>query len=104
LGESLAGCGFQPHAPAFFTWLGVVPYLKQDAIGSTLDCMASVQNSEVVFDYMVATYARPFDGLRQLERDRYGGDDVYSADPIDYNRLKFPLPHGVERSFIEQRD
>jgi O-methyltransferase involved in polyketide biosynthesis len=29
-----------------------VPYLTEDAIGRTLDYMASVQNSEVVFDYM----------------------------------------------------
>ena len=39
-------------AAPFFTWLGVVPYLTQDAIGSNLDYMASIQNSEVVFDYM----------------------------------------------------
>jgi methyltransferase (TIGR00027 family) len=52
LGETLAGKGFKQNAPAFFTWLGVVPYLTQDAIGSTLDYMASIQNSEVVFDYM----------------------------------------------------
>src|SRR6516165_10010429 len=52
LGEMLVGAGFQQHSPAFFTWLGVVPYLTQDAIGSTLDYMASIQNSEVVFDYM----------------------------------------------------
>src|SRR6516225_5998191 len=52
LGEALAGAGFQVNSPAFFTWLGVVPYLTQDAIGSTLDYMASIQNSEVVFDYM----------------------------------------------------
>jgi len=36
----------------FFTWLGVVPYLTLDAIGSTLDYIASIRNSEVVFDYM----------------------------------------------------
>src|SRR5215471_2055471 len=52
LGEMLVGAGFQQNSPAFFTWLGVVPYLTQDAIGSTLDYMASIQNSEVVFDYM----------------------------------------------------
>jgi methyltransferase (TIGR00027 family) len=52
LGEKLAGAGFQQDSPAFFTWLGVVPYLTQDAIGCTLDYMASIQNSEVVFDYM----------------------------------------------------
>jgi methyltransferase (TIGR00027 family) len=52
LGERLAGEGFQQDSPAFFIWLGVVPYLTQDAIVSTLDYMASSQNSEAVFDYM----------------------------------------------------
>jgi len=52
LGERLAGAGFQQNPPAFFTWLGVVPYLTQEAIGNTLDYMESIQNSEVVFDYM----------------------------------------------------
>ena len=52
LGETLVGAGFQQNSPAFFTWLGVVPYLTLDAIGRTLDYMASIQQSEVVFDYM----------------------------------------------------
>jgi methyltransferase (TIGR00027 family) len=52
LGETLAGAGFQRNAPAFFSWLGVVPYLTEDAIGSTLGYIASLPNSEVVFDYM----------------------------------------------------
>jgi methyltransferase (TIGR00027 family) len=52
LGETLAAAGFQQNSPAFFTWLGVVPYLTQNAIGSTLDYSASIQPSEVVFDYM----------------------------------------------------
>ena len=43
---------FNRTRPRFFTWLGVVPYLTQDAIGRTLDYMSSIQNSEVVFDYM----------------------------------------------------
>ena len=51
LGETLVGAGFQRTSPAFFTWLGVVPYLTLDAIGSTLAYIASIQNSEVVFDY-----------------------------------------------------
>ena len=57
LGEALAGAGFQQKSPAFFSWLGVAPYLTQDAIGSTLDYIASIQNSEVVFDYMEAPQA-----------------------------------------------
>jgi methyltransferase (TIGR00027 family) len=52
VGEELVAAGFQQNSPAFFTWLGVVPYLTQDAIGRTLDYMSSIQNSEVVFDYM----------------------------------------------------
>ncbi len=52
LGETLVGAGFQQTSPAFFTWLGVVPYLTQEAIVSTLDYMASLPNSQVVFDYM----------------------------------------------------
>ena len=52
LRETLVAAGFQQNLPAFFTWLGVVPYLTRDAIGSTLNYMTSIQNSEVVFDYM----------------------------------------------------
>jgi methyltransferase (TIGR00027 family) len=52
LQQKLRGAGFESSAAAFFTWLGVVPYLTRDAIGSALDYMASIPNSEVVFDYM----------------------------------------------------
>src|SRR5215510_9311667 len=69
LGETLAGAGFQQNSPAFFSWLGVVPYLTQKAIGSTLDYMASIQNSEVVFDYMEPPQAFS-EELRQLEKAR----------------------------------
>jgi methyltransferase (TIGR00027 family) len=51
LGEKLVAAGFEQNLPAFFTWLGVVPYLTEDAIGRTLNYMSSIQNSEVVFDY-----------------------------------------------------
>jgi hypothetical protein len=51
LGKTLGGAGFLQNSPAFFTWLGVVPYLTEEAIVSTLNYMASIQNSEMVFDY-----------------------------------------------------
>jgi methyltransferase (TIGR00027 family) len=51
LAEGLAAAGFQANRPAFFQWLGVVPYLSRDAIGATLDFIAAVPNAEVVFDY-----------------------------------------------------
>ena len=69
LGEKLAAAGFQQSSPAFFTWLGVVPYLTQDAIGRTLDYMTSIQNSEVVFDYMEPPEAFS-EELRQIEKAR----------------------------------
>ena len=69
LGEKLAAAGFQQDSPAFFTWLGVVPYLTQDAIGRTLDYIASVPNSEVVFDYMEPSEAFS-EELRQLQAAR----------------------------------
>ncbi len=69
LGEMLVAAGFQQDSPAFFTWLGVVPYLTQDAIGRTLDCMSSIQASEVVFDYMEPPEASS-EELRQLEKGR----------------------------------
>jgi methyltransferase (TIGR00027 family) len=69
LGERLVAAGFQQHSPAFFTWLGVTPYLTEDAIGRTLGYLSSIQNSEVVFDYM-----EPPEGfseeLRQIEKAR----------------------------------
>jgi methyltransferase (TIGR00027 family) len=68
-GEKLAAAGFEQNAPAFFTWLGVVPYLTEEAIGRTLDFMSSIQNSEVVFDYMEPPEAFS-EELRQIEKAR----------------------------------
>ncbi len=52
LAEGLAAAGFDPAQRTFFTWLGVVPYLTEDAIWSTLGFIASLPNgAHVVFDY-----------------------------------------------------
>jgi methyltransferase (TIGR00027 family) len=51
LGRGLRDAGFDPDRPAFFIWLGVVPYLAKAAIAATLRYIASVPTSEVVFDY-----------------------------------------------------
>jgi methyltransferase (TIGR00027 family) len=69
LREKLVAAGFEQNSPAFFTWLGVVPYLTQDAIGRTLDSIASIPNSEVVFDYMEPPEAFSPE-LRQIEKQR----------------------------------
>jgi len=69
LGEKLVDAGFQHNSPAFFTWLGVVPYLTRDAIGRTLDYVSSIPKSQVVFDYLEPAEAFS-EGLRQLEKER----------------------------------
>jgi methyltransferase (TIGR00027 family) len=49
--DGLAPAGFDAAAPAFFVWLGVVPYLTRKAIEATLDLVATVPGNEIVFDY-----------------------------------------------------
>lgn len=52
--ERLAGAGLRRESSAFFTWLGVVPYLTRKAIERTLEYVAPVREAEVVFDYTEA--------------------------------------------------
>jgi methyltransferase (TIGR00027 family) len=52
LADGLAAAGFDPAQPTFFTWLGVVPYLSDEAIWATLNFIASLPaRAWVVFDY-----------------------------------------------------
>jgi len=69
VGKKLVPAGFEQNSPAFFSWLGVVSYLTQEAIGSALDYMSSIPSSEVVFDYMESPEASS-DEIRQLVTER----------------------------------
>jgi methyltransferase (TIGR00027 family) len=52
LAEGLAEAGFDLGAPAFFGWLGVVPYLTLDAFRSTLATIGRLPaGTAVSFDY-----------------------------------------------------
>lgn len=55
LSEGLTRVGFRLNQPAFFQWLGVVPYLTKKAVSSTLKSISMVPEAIVVFDY-----AEPF--------------------------------------------
>jgi methyltransferase (TIGR00027 family) len=53
LANGLAAAGFDSAQQTFFTWLGVVPYLSDDAIFSTLGFIAGLPGgAHVVFDYV----------------------------------------------------
>jgi len=49
----LSGSSFSQNRPAFFSWLGVVPYLTRDTIFNTLRSLSSFASpdSQLVFDY-----------------------------------------------------
>ena len=50
--DGLTAAGFDPAQQTFFTWLGVVPYLTEQAAFSTLGFIASLPGgAHVVFDY-----------------------------------------------------
>lgn len=55
LSEGLTRVGFRVNQPAFFQWLGVVPYLTKKAVSSTLKFISNIPQAVVVFDY-----AEPF--------------------------------------------
>ncbi len=89
VGEKLAAAGFQQNSPAFFTWLGVVPYLTKDAFGRTLDYMSSIQKSEVVFDYVEPREASSAE-LRRLETER-----TKQLEKIDERSVSHFEPAGI---------
>jgi methyltransferase (TIGR00027 family) len=64
LADGLKAAGFRADRPAFFQWLGVVMYLSRDAVSATLDFIARVPESEVVFDY-----AEPFENYPAERRE-----------------------------------
>jgi methyltransferase (TIGR00027 family) len=55
LSEDLAGAGLDARQPAFFAWLGVIPYLPLPTFRATLAAIAALPaGSGVGFDYALA--------------------------------------------------
>ena len=68
LPAQLQAAGFNPAAPTFFAWLGVVPYLTLEAFRATI-CFISAQppTSGLIFDYAQPRHLLP--PLEQLALD-----------------------------------
>jgi methyltransferase (TIGR00027 family) len=64
LHDGLKRAGLDFDKPAFFAWLGVVPYLSRGAIDATLAFVAHhmKQGSEILFDY-----AEPMEGRDAMQ-------------------------------------
>jgi methyltransferase (TIGR00027 family) len=71
LAAELGRAGFDASQPAFFSWLGVTPYLTRTAFDGTITFIAALpRNSEIVFDFVVdRRFLTPLelDALRRLE-------------------------------------
>jgi methyltransferase (TIGR00027 family) len=113
LAQGLAKAGFDHEAPAFFSWLGVTPYLTYEAITAALSFVAALpQGSGVVFDYAVERALldkigrRALDGLTQ--RVGAAGEPWQAFfDPADLQKellaLGFSQAQDLGRDAINQR-
>jgi methyltransferase (TIGR00027 family) len=81
LQKQLEVAGFDFGAPAFFAWLGVVPYLTLDAFRATIGFIASRgRGSGVVLDYAQPRSALPF--FEQLALDSLAARVKLAGEPF----------------------
>ncbi|SHF26811.1 methyltransferase, TIGR00027 family [Kaistia soli DSM 19436] len=92
LDAALVAAGLDPAAPAFFSWLGVVPYLSEIAILTTLGIIAARKgDAELVLDY-----AEPPDRVGVLQRLAFltlAGRTAQLGEPF----VSYFLPEDIER-------
>lgn len=92
LTTQLAAAGFDSEAPAFFAWLGVVPYLSPSAFRSTLSLVASsAKGSGIVMDYGQPRSALP--SFEQLAHDSLASRVQLVGEPF---QLFFTPPEMTE--------
>jgi len=90
--DRLVASGFEMGAPAFFGWLGVVPYLTEGAFRGTLGFIAGrPAGSGVVMDYGQPREALPL--LDRMERDSLAARVALAGEPF---RLFF-TPEGMAK-------
>lgn len=95
LTEGLHEAGFDTQVPAFFSWLGVVPYLTLEAFRSTLETIARLkQGSGVSFDYGVPRHTLSPRG--QSAFDAIASRVAYAGEPF---RLFF-TPEELNAEFL----
>jgi methyltransferase (TIGR00027 family) len=81
LPERLAESGFHRRAPAFFAWLGVVPYLTLKAFRGTVEFVASQpEGSGVALDYGLPRSALP--PLERLAHDSLASRVQLAGEPF----------------------
>lgn len=91
--DELVTAGFEAALPAYFMWLGVVPYLSFDVVGATLRRIGSLPGAEVVLDYPAPTtgLSRKSRKLRDELHRRVAALGEPFTDPIDPEDLAVTL-------------
>ena len=119
LAEGLGQSGFDLSAAAFFSWLGVTPYLTHEACGSTLSFVAKMPaGSGVVFDFAVdpallnAGQRQALDALSERVA-RYGEPFQLFFDPgklqdelkgMGFQRTEFLQGKELNARYFKDRD
>jgi methyltransferase (TIGR00027 family) len=81
LQEGLLAAGFDQRQPAFFSWLGVTPYLSRPAFDATVAFIASLPaGSGVVFDFAIERSL--LSPLQQLALDRMAERVARAGEPF----------------------
>jgi methyltransferase (TIGR00027 family) len=104
LAEGLAAAGFDLEQPTFFTWLGVVPYLTEEAVWSTLTDIATLPHgAHVVFDY--SDPPATFSPELKLEHDRRAARVAALGEPwINYFEAATLRTKLIQLGFSEIED
>jgi methyltransferase (TIGR00027 family) len=70
ISDVLSGSPFSKDEKAFFSWLGTVPYLSEDAVFAVLRDLAcfAAGKSEIVFDYLIPTSKMTLEDRQALGR------------------------------------
>jgi methyltransferase (TIGR00027 family) len=120
LADALGQRGFHANAAAFFSWLGVTPYLTREACMTTLSFIAKMSaGSGVVFDFAVdpallnAGQRQALDALSERVA-RYGepfqlffnpGDLQHDLKSLGFRRTEFLKGKEInERYFKDRKD
>jgi len=81
LADGLTDAGFDPSKPAFFSWLGVVPYLTREAFRATLETIAKLPvGTAVSFDYALSPES--LSPLRRLVFNALAGRVAKAGEPF----------------------
>jgi methyltransferase (TIGR00027 family) len=81
LAAGLANAGFKANEPAFFSWLGVTPYLAEETVLATLRWIAaSCKQNGVAFDYAVPRESLSF--LNRMTFDSLSARVAAAGEPF----------------------